>query len=82
VRVRGHATPDGTAWRIGIRERWVGPDLGVADAYATAALAMGAPGPDWLARLPGHESAVITADGQSLRSDGLPVAGTGRPAGR
>ncbi|WP_432986146.1 FAD:protein FMN transferase [Dactylosporangium sp. CA-233914] len=52
----------------------VGPDLGTADAYATAALAMGLKGIDWLATLPGHESAVVTEDGQALRSDGLPVA--------
>ncbi|WP_426510316.1 FAD:protein FMN transferase [Dactylosporangium sp. McL0621] len=52
----------------------VGPELGTADAYATAALAMGRPGIDWLATLPGHESAVVTQDGQALRSDGLPVA--------
>ncbi|GAA2597272.1 FAD:protein FMN transferase [Dactylosporangium fulvum] len=52
----------------------VGPDLGTADAYATAALAMGLPGIDWLATLEGHESAVVTEDGQALRSDALPVA--------
>lgn len=53
----------------------VGPDLGVADAYATAAVAMGVAGIDWLARLPGHECAVVTDDGRCLRSAGLPVAG-------
>ncbi|MGI5247489.1 FAD:protein FMN transferase [Dactylosporangium sp. CA-139066] len=52
----------------------VGPDLGTADAYATAALAMGNAGIDWLATLPGHECAVVTSDGRALRSDGLPVA--------
>jgi FAD:protein FMN transferase len=51
----------------------VGPDLGAADAYATAALAMGAVGLDWLARLDGHASAVVTADGGAFRSDGLPL---------
>ncbi|HLL65044.1 MAG TPA: FAD:protein FMN transferase [Micromonosporaceae bacterium] len=51
----------------------VGSDLGLADAYATAALAMGLPGLDWLAHLAGHESAAVTADGRSFRSDGLPV---------
>lgn len=54
----------------------VGPDLGVADAYATAALAMGEAGLDWLASLDGYESAVITADGRAFRSRDLPVAGT------
>jgi len=52
----------------------VGPDLGIADAYATAAVAMGANGIDWLARLDGYESAVVTEDGLAYRSEGLPVA--------
>jgi thiamine biosynthesis lipoprotein len=51
----------------------VGPELGTADAYATAALAMGLKGIDWLAGLPGHECAVVTEDGRAMRSDGLPV---------
>ncbi|GAA4255120.1 FAD:protein FMN transferase [Dactylosporangium darangshiense] len=57
----------------------VGPDLGTADAYATAALAMGHAGIDWLATLPGHECAVVTSDGRALRSDGLPVAAQTTP---
>ncbi|MBO0869787.1 MAG: FAD:protein FMN transferase [Micromonosporaceae bacterium] len=55
----------------------VGPDLGTADAYATAVVAMGTPGLDWLARLAtrtGYESAVITEDGRAFSSAGLPVA--------
>ena len=52
----------------------VGADLGTADAYATAALAMGPDALRWLARLDGYESAVVTADGRCFRSDGLPVA--------
>lgn len=52
----------------------VGPDLGVADAYATAAVAMGPAGIDWLAALPGYHSAVIDDDGRCLRTVGLPVA--------
>jgi thiamine biosynthesis lipoprotein len=51
----------------------VGPDLAVADAYATAAMAMGLPALDWLARLEGYESAVMTEDGRAFVSDGLPV---------
>ncbi len=51
----------------------VGPDLALADAYATAALAMGRAGIGWLGTLRGHESAVITADGEAFRSPGLPV---------
>jgi FAD:protein FMN transferase len=54
----------------------VGPDLGLADAYATAGLAMGKAGLGWLAGLCGHESAVVTTDGRCFRSDGLPIAGT------
>ncbi|WP_442877550.1 FAD:protein FMN transferase [Dactylosporangium sp. AC04546] len=52
----------------------VGPELGTADAYATAALAMGTRGLDWLANLPGHECAVVTEEGQAMRSANLPVA--------
>ncbi|WP_213455911.1 FAD:protein FMN transferase [Rhizomonospora bruguierae] len=50
-----------------------GPDLGDADAYATAALAMGVPGLDWVSRLPGYECAVVTDDGELYRSPGLPT---------
>ncbi|WP_027343231.1 FAD:protein FMN transferase [Hamadaea tsunoensis] len=53
----------------------VGPDLALADAYATAALAMGRAGLAWLGRLDGYESAVITEDGRAYASDGLPVLG-------
>lgn len=37
----------------------VGPDLGTADAYATAAFAMGARGPAWTARLEGYGAMTI-----------------------
>jgi thiamine biosynthesis lipoprotein len=52
----------------------VGSDLGLADAYATAGLAMGIAGLDWLAALVGYECAVVTEDGRSFRSDHLPIA--------
>jgi FAD:protein FMN transferase len=52
----------------------VGPDLGLADAYATAAAAMGRKALEWLASLDGYESAVITADGEAFTSPGLPLA--------
>jgi thiamine biosynthesis lipoprotein len=39
-----------------------GPDLATADAYATAAFAMGEAGPRWTARLPGYEAMTILAD--------------------
>ncbi|MGC9665176.1 FAD:protein FMN transferase [Planosporangium sp. 12N6] len=50
----------------------VGPDLAVADAYATAGVAMGMAGLRWLAALPGYQVAVVTEDGQGFRSPGLP----------
>jgi len=50
-----------------------GPDLGIADAYATAAMAMGPSGVDWLAALDGYETAVVCQDGRAMRSDGLPT---------
>ncbi len=53
-----------------------GPDLAVADAYATAALAMGVTGLSWLAKLAadGYESAAVTDDGRAFTSAGLPIA--------
>ena len=51
-----------------------GPDLGRADAYATAAVAMGEAGLDWLAGLDGYESAAVTDDGRCFRSGSLPEA--------
>jgi FAD:protein FMN transferase len=54
----------------------VGPDLALADAYATAALAMGESGIAWLARRApdGYESAVVTDDGRAFSSTRLPAA--------
>lgn len=53
-----------------------GPDLALADAYATAAMAMGSDGLLWLARLAetGYESAAVTRDGHAYHSDHLPIA--------
>ncbi|WP_306205047.1 FAD:protein FMN transferase [Actinoplanes sp. RD1] len=53
-----------------------GPDLALADSYATAALAMGEPGIAWLAKLvaDGYESAVVTEDTRAFTTAGLPVA--------
>jgi FAD:protein FMN transferase len=58
----------------------VGPDLTLADTYATTALAMGRPGLDWLATLDGYESAAVTEDGRAFRSDNLPVVESSAPA--
>jgi thiamine biosynthesis lipoprotein len=51
-----------------------GPDLATADAYATAAFAMGADGPEWTRRLDGYEAMSITADGRVLSTPGFPRA--------
>lgn len=71
----------------------VGPDLALADAYATAAVAMGEPGLEFLASLEGFSVAVVTEDGSGYRSpdlpavevthaaDGPPVQATDQPAG-
>lgn len=51
-----------------------GADLGVADAYATAAVAMGARGLDWLAGLDEYEAAAVTLEGEAFQSRGFPAA--------
>ena len=51
-----------------------GPDLATADAYATAAFAMGEAGPDWTARLRGYEAMTILADQQVLSTRDFPHA--------
>ena len=51
----------------------VGPQLGTADAYATAAFAMGpVVGPRWTARLRGYEALTILADDVVLSTSGFP----------
>ena len=51
-----------------------GPELATADAYATAAFAMGESGPAWTARLPGGYSAMtILADDRVLSTPGFPA---------
>jgi thiamine biosynthesis lipoprotein len=49
----------------------IGPDLGAADAYATAAFAMGIDGPAWTAGLRGHDAVTILADGRMLSTRGV-----------
>jgi FAD:protein FMN transferase len=44
----------------------VGPELGIADAYATAAFAMGAKGPEWTTSLDGYDAMSITQDDRVL----------------
>jgi FAD:protein FMN transferase len=51
----------------------VGPDLAEADAFATAAFAMGADGPAWTATLaPGYEAMTILADETVVSTSGFP----------
>ena len=49
----------------------VGPDLATADAYATAAFAMGEAGADWTARLRGYEAMTILATDEVLATPGF-----------
>jgi thiamine biosynthesis lipoprotein len=52
-----------------------GPELATADAYATAAFAMGpVRGPHWTARLAGFEAMTVLADGRVLSTPGFPAA--------
>ena len=50
----------------------LGPDLGTADAYATAAFAMGVDGPAWTAGLGDYEALTILSDGRVLSTRGVP----------
>jgi thiamine biosynthesis lipoprotein len=50
----------------------VGPSLALADAYATAAFAMGpAPARDWTESLPGYEAYAITEVGDTWQTTGF-----------
>jgi FAD:protein FMN transferase len=53
-----------------------GPELATADAYATAAFAMGEDGPAWTATLADYEALTILADGRVLSTPGFPRAPT------
>jgi thiamine biosynthesis lipoprotein len=48
-----------------------GPQLALADAYSTAAFAMGASAGDWLARLPGYAGMVVGTDLRTRSTRGL-----------
>src|SRR5947208_3610844 len=49
----------------------VGPDLALADAYATAAFAMGEAGPAWAATLTGYDALCVTEDHRVLSTPGF-----------
>ena len=50
-----------------------GPDLGTADAYSTAAFAMGDKGPEWTLGLPGYQALTILADDVVLSTPWFPA---------
>ena len=52
-----------------------GPDLATADAYATAAFAMGARAPYWTARLRGYEAMTILDGDRVFTTAGFPCDG-------
>jgi thiamine biosynthesis lipoprotein len=56
-----------------------GPDLGTADAYSTAAFAMGREGPKWTLGLAGYQALTILADDAVLSTPGFPVASEAVP---
>jgi thiamine biosynthesis lipoprotein len=51
----------------------VGPDLGTADAYSTAAFAMGLDGPGWTLRLDNYEAMTILEDETVLCTPAFPT---------
>lgn len=50
----------------------IGPSLTLADAYATAAVAMGPPALEWLEALDGYEALLVDADGDVRWTPGFP----------
>lgn len=61
-------TPDGV-----LSVTVTGPDLGTADAFSTAAFAMGPDGPAWTLDLPGYDAMTILADGTVLTTPHFPI---------
>jgi thiamine biosynthesis lipoprotein len=51
----------------------VGPELATADAFATAAFAMGSRGPHWTARLRGYDAMTILSDERVLSTPAFPA---------
>lgn len=71
------ATGDGVHEAVSVTV--IGPDLGLADAYSTAAFVLGAEGPAWLAGIPGYESYTVWADGRVTATAGFPTSVHGVP---
>jgi thiamine biosynthesis lipoprotein len=57
----------------------LGADLGLADAYSTAAFALGEEGPAWLARIDGYESYTVFETGRVVATAGFPSVVHGVP---
>jgi FAD:protein FMN transferase len=70
-----HIVPRGGAARHDVLSVTVlGPDLGLADAWSTAAFALGADGPQWtLSLADGYEAMTILADATVLCTPGFPL---------
>jgi thiamine biosynthesis lipoprotein len=64
-----HIASDGEVLSVTV----TGPDLGTADAYSTAAFAMGAAGPEWTLRMHGYEAMTILTGGHVLCTPGFPL---------
>jgi thiamine biosynthesis lipoprotein len=56
-----------------------GADLGLADAFATAAFVLGEEGPAWIAEIPGYECWTVLDDGRVLATEGFPRVVAGVP---
>ena len=73
--IRGDHVVDphsGAAPRAVLSVTITGPILADADAFATAAFAMDAKGPEWTTRLAGYEAMTIMGDGRVLSTSGFP----------
>jgi FAD:protein FMN transferase len=71
----GEGVIDPTTGRPGRRLRSatvVGPDAASTDAYATALVASGTDGLDWLTEIYGYEAYLVDLDGYSHSTSGLP----------
>ena len=60
----------------------VGPDLAIADAFATAATAAGPDARDWLEAAPGYEALLVVPGGGVLVTSGWPGPTAGLPLER
>lgn len=57
----------------------IGADLGLADAYSTAAFVLGPDGPAWVAGIDGYECSTVFEDGRVVSTGGFPRVVHGVP---